>query len=95
MIRQLLQELPDLGLLCAKALKVVSMSLRVLLSSGFCCCPFKVAVLFLIHCLLLLPLLEFLCVWSLFCYAVLCDLCTFATILLMKRGLVAILKVSS
>ena len=49
------------------------------------------ALMLFIHCLLLLPLFVDVCVRSLFCFAVLCCLSSFAIIPLGQRELVALL----
>ena len=49
----------------------------------------------LIHCLMLLMMFVDLCVWSLFCNAVLGVLSSFVIILVRKRELVALLLLGS
>ena len=48
----------------------------------------------LFYCLLLLPLSVWGCVWSLFCYSLLCVLLVLAIILMEKRELVTLLCLS-
>ena len=54
-----------------------------------------VVLLLLIHCILYLTLSVGVLCWSLFCYALLCVIFSFAIILTRKSGLVALLQLSS